>query len=267
MNLSPFVETAHLLCDAVGGLVVNAWNRDIEATVKADGSLLTATDLRVEERMREMLADRHPDHDILGEEYGLDRRGSAFTWVIDPIDGTRQYAARLMNFGVLVALCVDGVPVIGVIDQPLASIRCFGASGMGTHLNGRRVRCRSGTALSGSTVALANPDSFTDDLRPAYDELRSRAAVKVFDGGCISYMALAAGAVDVCLNGGDLDPFDICALVPVVHEAGGRLAGWDGRTPTIDYAGPIYAAATQPLAEEVQAVIATSVGAVVSDRL
>lgn len=255
MNLAPYIETAGMLADAAAKLAKSAWHREATTRFKDDGTPVTQADLEVEERLRHMLASRHPDHSVLGEEYGHDRRPGAFTWVIDPIDGTRQFAARLMNFGVLVALCVEGVPILGVIDQPLAGVRCVGARGEGTRLNGRQVRCRSGRGLQQSVVALANPRSFDDASRRVFDALSAGGSIIVYDGGCVAYMALASGAVDVCLNGIDLDPFDICALVPVVEEAGGRISTWDGLTPTMDYSGAIFAAGSGPLHDEVRSII------------
>jgi len=256
MNLAPFIETAHILADAAGLLIRDAWVQDATTTFKPDGSPVTPADMQVERRLRDILKARHPDHGVLGEEYGADRRSSALTWVLDPIDGTRQFAARLMNFGVLIALCADGVPVLGVIDQPLAKMRCIAAAGEGAWLNGRRLRSRAGVVLDRAAISLANPAAFDGAARPAFDALAAQGALVVFDGGCVSYMALAMGATDVCLNGFDLDPFDICALVPVVTEAGGRIAAWDRRPLTIDYAGGVVAAGSTALLDETKAVMA-----------
>ncbi len=255
MNLATYLETAGILADAARDVVRASWQADGTTAFKDDGSPVTRTDIEVEERLRDILAVRHPDHGILGEEYGHDRRSGAFTWVIDPIDGTRQFAARLMNFGVLIALCVDAVPVLGVIDQPLAGLRCVGAKGHGTSLNGKRVRSRQGSTLDDAVISLANPRSFESAGRQVFDALSQRGAMVVYDGGCIAYMALASGAVDVCLNGADLDPYDICALVPIVEEAGGRISTWDGKAPTMETSGAIFASGSVPLHRETNGII------------
>lgn len=168
--------------------------------------------------------------------------------MIDPIDGTRQFAAGLGNWAVLVALCRDGVPVLGVIDLPLAGARHWavteGGSWFAAGGPARRVACRGTADLARAVVALANPDSLTPPARAA---LTGLGALRVHDGGSPAYGALARGRVDLVVNGGDLDAFDICALVPVVAEAGGRISGWDGAALGLDSRGAILAAATPSL--------------------
>lgn len=255
-TMNDYVATAHALADAAGEIARTVWFSASETTFKTDGSALTAADTDIEARLREMVRARHPGHGILGEEFGEDLGRSAFAWVIDPIDGTRQFGARLMNWGVLIALCRDGEPVLGVIDQPLARARYLGVEGEGATLNGRPIRVSGREALSSASVALANPLSFGADERSAFDRFAAAAAMTSFDGGCLAYGALARGRVDLVLNGPDLEPFDICALVPIVREAGGVVTAWEGRAPTLSYAGPILAASSVALHLEALGIVA-----------
>ena len=249
--MSPFPEsclqTAHALADAAAQIAQDTWFADTETRFKPDQSALTDADTQIEEHLRHMIRDNHPDHGILGEEFGGDALDRPFVWVIDPIDGTRQYAARLMNFGVLIALCHHGRPVLGLMDQPLAGARFLGVEGAGSTLNGRPVRASNRRGLSQATVAIANPASFPPEDRPAIEAIQDSARMAVFDGGCLAYGALARGQVDICLNGPDLNPHDICALVPIVQEAGGVITGWDGVALTLASEGAILAAATPEL--------------------
>lgn len=246
-GIDALLETAHLLADAAGEIARAHWFAASETALKPDGSALTEADTGIESRLREIIADRHPDHGILGEEFGAAGAERDFVWVLDPIDGTRQFSARLMNFGVLIALCHAGRPILGIIDQPLAGARFAAAIGHGATLNGTAITASATRALSRATLAIANPASFPEDMREATGAIAQGARLAVYDGGCLAYGALARGQVDLCLNGPDLDPYDICALVPVVTEAGGMITDWDGQPLTLDSQGAILAAATPAL--------------------
>lgn len=252
--MATFLETACLLADRASVMAREAWFSTSEVSFKPDGSALTRSDLDIERELRDLLAERHPDHALLGEEFGHSRTESRYksryTWVIDPIDGTRQFSVRLANFGILIALCDEESPILGIIDHPVSGARCVAATGMGTRFNGQRVHCRAPVPLSDTFVALANPASFDAATRPVFERLQKAGRMVVYDGGCLAYMALARGALDVCLNGPDLDSFDICALVPVVEEAGGVITLWDGRRPGLADKGPIVATSSASLHAE-----------------
>lgn len=244
--LADALAFAHDLADAARPLALQAWRGELAVRCKPDGSSLTEADLAIEALWRERIRARFPDHGILGEEYGQDAGTSAFTWVIDPIDGTRQFGAGLANIAALIALCRDGRPVLGVIELPLAGARYSAAAGSGAHFAGRRVRTSGRQGLGDAVVSLANPDSFRASA-PGFRALREAGRLRVFDGGAPAYGALARGLVDLCVNGDDLDPYDICALCPVVQEAGGLITDWRGAALTLASKGAIVASASSAL--------------------
>tara|TARA_B100001123_G_scaffold150216_1_gene173798 strand:- start:67 stop:537 length:471 start_codon:yes stop_codon:yes gene_type:complete len=90
--------------------------------IKPDGSPVTKTDQLAEEAIREILLREMPDHGILGEEFDPINLNQEHVWVIDPIDGTKQFAADLPNFGILIALCQGSRPVLGMVEQPLPAL-------------------------------------------------------------------------------------------------------------------------------------------------
>lgn len=247
LPLDACLATAHHLADTAGAIARELWFSHVETGFKPDGSALTEADTRIEARLHEIIEARHPDHGRLGEEFGASGADREFVWVLDPIDGTRQFGARLMNFGVLIALCHHGRPILGVIDQPLAAARYAAAQGRGATLNGTRITASETTGLSQATLAIANPASFPEAMREPVDTLAQAARMTVYDGGCLAHGALARGQVDLCLNGPDLEPTDICALVPVVAEAGGTITDWQGRALTLASEGAVLAAATPRL--------------------
>ena len=246
-DLDEILSAAVMLADASSAHASNAWRGDLAVTYKADGSSLTETDLSIEEIWRDHIRRHFPSHGILGEEYGLDSGTSAFTWVLDPIDGTRQFGTGLLNFASLISVCREGFPVLGIIDLPLLGTRYVAVEGKGTTFDGRLVRSSGQRDIGVAIVSLANPDSFTGDSAQGYERLRSSGRLRVFDGGAPAYGALSRGLIDVCLNGDDLDAYDICALCPIVAEAGGVISDWEGQPVSLTSSGAIVASASPEL--------------------
>ena len=217
---------------------------------KADGSPVTDVDRAAETAMRELLEAHVPSHGILGEEhesFGLDRE---FVWVLDPIDGTRQFCAGVLNFGVLIALCQGGRPVLGIIEQPLAALRWVGVAGLPTTLNGRIAATRPCADIGAALANLCDPDCITPEVSAGYEAVRGATRWNVYDGGCIGFGAMASGRVDLCLYGSNVDPFDICALAPVVEGAGGRISTWSGAPVTLETAEAVVGCGSAELHEE-----------------
>ena len=127
-----FVEFAHRLADAAGEIVRPAARSRRVVHRKADASPVTETDRAVEMRLREMIACRYPDHGVIGEEFGDDRRDAEHVWVLDPVDGTTAFIAGLPVFGTLIGLARGGRPVLGIVDQPATRERWVGIDGEGS---------------------------------------------------------------------------------------------------------------------------------------
>ncbi|MDA7965461.1 inositol monophosphatase family protein [Ruegeria sp.] len=228
---------------------------DVEIEIKQDGSPVTTVDKAVERAVRQRIEDTYPDHGILGEEFGERNPGADLTWVIDPIDGTRQFAAGLPNYGILIALCDRGRPVIGLICQPDIGDIYLGVTGQGAWLNGAPVQVSGATTLKESIQCISDPDAFDDRTRPGMERLRAASLWNVFDGGCLGFGALAAGKIGVSVCGPNLDNFDILALVPVVEGAGGVITDWQGKPLDFSSKGEIVASASPELHQQVLALL------------
>lgn len=251
-------EVLQRLSDAARPIIRDHWLSPKQVDYKSDGSLLTHADLAVERLLRDGLRAAYPDHGLLGEEYGGDATERDYTWVIDPIDGTRPYGFGLTNFASLAALCHHGRPILGMIDLPLLDVRYIGIAGQGSWLNGRKLQVSATQDLSQAHGMLANHDSFTNGTVAVYDALRPRLRATAFDAGSPAYGALAAGKIDLSLNGPDLNAHDICALVPVVEGAGGIVTSWQGEALTLASSGGIVATATPQLHDAALSVIANA---------
>lgn len=250
-ELELYIATALKLAADATETAHQTWSQDLLVDYKADGSALTQADLNIETRWREAIRQKYPSHGILGEEFGTDSGHSAFTWVLDPIDGTRAFGAGLLNYASLISLCRDGEPIIGFIALPMPGLLFWAAEGHGTHFEGRRVQTSGRQNLDHSIIHLANPESFGPDTGHLYDQLKSMGKQRVYDGGSPAYGALSRGLIDVSLNGDDLDAFDICALCPIVQEAGGVITDFSGNPLSILSQGAIVATASPALHQHV----------------
>ena len=235
-----FVLLAETLAETARA-TAKRFSSEPEMEIKADGTPVTTVDRAVEAALRRVIEREQPGHGILGEEFGADGADRDWVWVLDPVDGTRQFAAGLPNFGTLIALCHEGRPVIGVIAHLFYESTCIGVAGRGTRVNRRPVCCAGPDRLSEVVACISDPDAFDARTSPGMQAIRMRTRWNVFDGGCLGYASLARGLVGLCLNGPNLEPFDIAALVPVVEAAGGRITDWRGDALTIESEGEIVA--------------------------
>lgn len=210
----------------------------VDVTVKPDRSLVTAMDILIEDRLREMISGRYPSHGIIGEERDWVRPGSEHVWVLDPIDGTTAFIAGMPVYGTLIALAVDGVPRLGVIDIPAIDSRWIGAEGRQTTRNGTPVRVRSCPSLAQAIMTNSNQDYLAPKDRPVLDRLRAVTSARVYGGASLNYGLLADGRTDLALDGGQ-KVFDFAPFRPIVEGAGGIVTDWAGAPLTLESCGQL----------------------------
>ena len=226
-DLEAFGSFAGKLADVARGMAAKHFRQEFTVRRKADGTVVTNADEAAERAIRSGIEARYPAHGIIGEEYGVRPSSGPFTWVIDPIDGTKAFIAGRPTFGILIALCRDGVPVVGVMDQPFTGERWVGVDGVGTTYNGRPIRVRPIDRIEEAILGCGNPMRTRDRLGRFYDDLDRRALVSLYGGDCYLYGLMACGHVHTIVDTG-LGPVDFCALVPIVRNAGGVVTAADG---------------------------------------
>src|ERR1700730_14855436 len=121
-----------------GKITLEDFQTGLDILNKADNSPVTVADRRSEERIRELIVSRFPEHGIIGEEYGEERAGSDHRWIIDPIDGTRSFVRGVGFYGVLLGLEISGKCVLGVANFPALGEIVYAAKDLGCYWNGRR---------------------------------------------------------------------------------------------------------------------------------
>ncbi|WP_405218132.1 inositol monophosphatase family protein [Agrococcus sp. Ld7] len=226
------------LADAADRISLDRFGaRDLSIDTKPDTTFVTDADRAVEQRIREVLAAERPDDAILGEEFGSETGGADAhrRWIIDPIDGTAHFLRGAPIWATLIALAVDGVPVVGVVSSPALGARWWAAKGQGAwklaagaespeRLQVSGVGTMSEAAVSYNSIQGWDGAGRVDDLLAwQRDVWRARSY-----GDAWSYMLLAEGTLDA-VGEFDLQPYDMAALVPVIEEAGGRFSSIDGQ--------------------------------------
>lgn len=228
---------AHRLADAADAVSVARFRAlDLRVDTKPDLSPVSDADTAVEQEIRALLATHRPDDGLLGEEYGEQpATGSGRRrWVVDPIDGTKNFIRGVPVWATLIALLEGDRPVAGLVSAPALGRRWWAAVGEGAYAgpdlpSGAPIRVSAVTDLSDASFCYSSLGGWEDNgrlgavLQIMRDAWRSRAY-----GDFYGYMLLAEGALDVMVEP-ELSLWDIAALVPIVTEAGGALTDLTGR--------------------------------------
>lgn len=229
MNLDAEVALAHRLADAARAEIIPLFRSGVDSEAKGDATPVTVADRNAEEAMRKLIEAEFSGDGIHGEEFGVKEGVSGRQWVLDPIDGTTAFLAGRPIFGTLIALLVEGFPVLGMIDQPIAGERWLGIAGQGTTYNGKRVETRRCRELSSASLATTGPHYFSQAEGDVFMMLAAKTDHKrmVMGGDCYNYACLASGHLDIVCEAG-LKLHDYAALVPIVEGAGGMMCDWQG---------------------------------------
>lgn len=253
-TLAPLAERS--LSDMYAGYCAGS---DAGVEIKGDRTPAGIADRETERLLREEILRRYPEHGIFGEESGAYETGREFVWVLDPLDGTKEYLARKPGcFGSLTALLQNGVPVFGAIIDPISGKRWINRPG----------ECRQSPdnvpSLKDATAACTNPESMFKGPSFAFiDAVRENAGQFRTELNCLGFAYLLEGTVDVTVER-DLGLHDIAALIPVLQAGGMTVIDFNGR----DYCGRAFdlpaaanekyamiAARSTALAEEVRRLL------------
>ena len=193
---------------------------------------VTAADRGAEAELRRLIAQRFPEHGVIGEEYGEDRPDAEFVWILDPVDGTRAFVAGLPLWTHLIGLRFRGEPLLGIIGQPYLD-EVYVGSPTGSRLiarDGQRLlKVRPCPRLTQATLASTDPYSYFDGAElGAWSQVRAAARIVRLGGDGYIFALLAAGRIDLVIEAG-LKLWDIDPIVPVIENAGGLVTDWRGR--------------------------------------
>ncbi len=211
--------------------------RHIEIKDGQELNLVTEADKESEQRIIEIIAARYPDHSFLAEEGGTVQRASDYRWIIDPLDGTTNYAHGLPLFSVSIGLEYRGELVAGVVYNPVSSEMFTAETGGGAFLNGNRIVVSSTAELSRSLLVTGFPYNVKDNPDHMVERfqafLMNARGIRRLGSAALDCAFVACGRFDgfweVWLN-----PWDLAAGAVLVREAGGRTSDFEGNPHRLD---------------------------------
>jgi histidinol-phosphatase len=227
------LRLAHVMADSVDSQTMARFKAlDLKIETKPDLTPVTDADRAAEEAIRGQLSRARPRDAVLGEEYGSSGHGSR-RWIIDPIDGTKNFVRGVPVWATLIALVDEDRPVVGLVSAPALGKRWWAATGTGAYMGrslsaATRLRVSDVNRLEDASLSYSSltgwqeRGNFPEFLGLTESVWRTRAY-----GDFWSYCMVAEGAVDIACEP-ELNLYDMAALVPIVTEAGGRFSSLEG---------------------------------------
>ena len=225
---SQFLAVALEAASKAETVIMDYYSGGIASELKADGTPVTAADTEAERIIIETIANEFPDHGFLGEESGDTRSDSPYVWIIDPIDGTKNYVRHIPLFGTQIALMKADELILGVSNIPGMNELLYAEKGYGAFMNDEHINVTTVSRIAEAMICHGGLDTFgeqgilTNLCNLAVDASRSRSF-----GDCYMYHVLASGRVDAVIEAA-ISIWDIAALTVIVEEAGGRATNLQG---------------------------------------
>jgi len=219
--VSPDLDLALRLADAADAISLPRYRTELVIETKPDLTPVTEADRAVEAEIRRMLASERPDDAILGEEGGAAGSGTR-RWIVDPIDGTRNYSRGIPVWATLIALEVDGTVQIGVVAAPALHGRWWAERGSGALANGEPMHVSAIGRIEEAVLSFSIETKVPPLARDAW-HVRGL-------GDFWAHMLVAEGAVDGAVDADGLSEWDLAAVQVIVEEAGGRFSDAAGES-------------------------------------
>jgi fructose-1,6-bisphosphatase/inositol monophosphatase family enzyme len=230
------IDVARAAAHDAGTFVMRRFHGTHDVDIKGRGNLVTETDFAVERMMHELFKREFPEHGLLSEETAAAGSREGWVWVIDPIDGTRNFVSGIPYFCINTALCRDGIPVLAVTHDPNRNETFWAERGGGAWVNERRLVASPAASIHDSVVGI---DLGYDDaraqaqLRLAHELLPEVQAIRISGSAALGLAYAAAGRFDVFVHG-YLFPWDVAAGILLVQEAGGIITEESGAPITLE---------------------------------
>jgi histidinol-phosphatase len=229
MQNSAFLKSAIKVIDEINALIMEYYNKGFESEEKSDTTLVTEADFAAEKHLRSFVEKNYPQHGVIGEEFPNSNPNSEFQWIIDPIDGTQNFAHHIPTFGTILSLYHNGKPLVGVIDHPALNLRYHSSVGEGVFCNGKKIHIKDSNLplQKNEVIGLATRGMFARTKQEnVFDEL-----VKFHESHRIYYdvysTSLAiSGSLAVMIEY-NCTIWDISCTELMINEAGGMYVTTD----------------------------------------
>lgn len=231
---SPLLALAIEAVRRAGRMQLEAFGGVFAVRKKGVIDLVTDVDLAIERAFRELVAERYPEHDVLGEEFGAPgsaRPAARHCWIFDPIDGTTNFTHGLPLFCSSLALEIDGTVTLAAVYDPTRDELFTAERGGGAWLNGRRLSVSACDGLVDSLLVTGFPYTVHEEVEEMLELfgafISASRAVRRLGSAALDVCYVAAGRMEGFWERG-LGPWDIAAAALLVEEAGGRVSDFDG---------------------------------------
>lgn len=225
--MSDFLKVALDAAKAAEEIILYYYKQNIRVELKEDQSPVTAADRESEKMIIGIVKRAFPDHRVLGEESGDNHIKSEYTWILDPIDGTRNYLKKIPVFGTEIALMKGDEIILGVSNAPMLKETMHAEKGQGAFFNGEQVKVSEVEVLDNAYLTYGNLRFFEGDEMSDLLMLISRIKNDKGYGDFWGYHMVAQGKVDVMVES-RLKIWDIAAMKVIVEEAGGKMTDIKG---------------------------------------
>lgn len=248
-EMAELVDFINELANQARIVTLSYFRTGVVGEKKSDDTPVTLADRQTEDVLREMIALRYPLYGIIGEEKGEKTALSEFEWIIDPIDGTKNFLSGYPLFGTLICLLKNKVPILSMIDSPAQDERWLGLAEEGTYYNGELCTTSDKQNLADAILCCTDFSMFNSVEAKLFANLQQQVYLTRFNGDCYLYGMLASGWIDLVVEA-DLKVYDFLPLVPIIEAAGGVISDWQGKPLTKKSNGQVVAAANTALHQQ-----------------
>jgi len=258
-NLEQYKKVMFLAADEAVKILKQYFETDLEIGRKRNYSdLVTNADKQSEAKISEIINNYFPEHNILGEEGGDREKKSDFVWIVDPLDGTINYAHSVPIFCVSIALEIKGEVIMGVVQSPMTHEKFYAVKGEGAYLNDEKISVSDTEHLKDSLLVTGFPYGAMDNMDYCIDHfvnfVRLGLPIRRLGSAAMDICYLACGRFDGFWEV-NLNAWDVAAGYLILNEAGGKVTDFFGKDYSI-YNKQILASNDRKLHDEMMEVLA-----------
>jgi len=247
MQQSAFLTTALAAARAGEEIIRKYWQQNVEVELKEDQSPVTVADVETEQAIKAVIVEAFPDHGFFGEETGKTRPEAEYTWLVDPIDGTKSFVREYPFFSTQIALMKGDAFILGVSNAPVFGEIAWAEKGQGAYWQKQSVTASGIETLPEATLSIGNIKTLAGEQAGwagMSEIIRQVNRIRGY-GDFYHYHLLARGSIDLVIES-DVNILDVAALSVIVQEAGGLFTDLDGKPLDLD-STTVCAAATSAL--------------------
>ena len=233
-NFSKELVTAIDASNAAARLIRSYFKGNFNVDIKEDMTPVTEVDIKAENTIKDIILNAFPDYGFYGEETCRENKNSEYTWLVDPIDGTKGFVRGYPFFSTQIALMHHGEIILGVSNAPIFDEIIFAEKGKGAWMNNKQMHISNTKDIVSSTISTGNLKTIAQSENwMNLGKIVSKADRIRGYGDFYHYHLLASGKIDVVIES-DVNILDVAALSLIIEESGGVFTDFQGESPNLD---------------------------------